>query len=170
VPRQITTGGKPRLAGITKRGNCYLRKLLIHGARAVLPTLSKSETPLGGWLRALLARVHKNAAVVALASTRNCSPARSSVLSDYLMAGFSQNIVDRPSLLPSTLVIETTRAQSANVRWSKSCRRKNLPKSSPISLCHRGHDHFAAPVDRSSGPYGQNLSNHGADSRRASDP
>src|ERR1700726_4809639 len=72
VPRQITTGGKPRLAGISK---------LIHGARAVLPTLSKSETPLGGWLRALLARVHKNAAVVALASTRNCSPARSSVLS-----------------------------------------------------------------------------------------
>src|SRR6202043_749592 len=47
VPRQITTGGKPRLVGITKRGNCYLRKLLIHGARAVLPTLCKSETPLG---------------------------------------------------------------------------------------------------------------------------
>ena len=68
VPRQITTGGKPRLVGISKRGNCYLRKLLIHGARAALPTLSKSETPLGGWLRALLARVHKNAAVVALAN------------------------------------------------------------------------------------------------------
>jgi len=68
VPRQITTGGKPRLVGITKRGNCYLRKLLIHGARAVLPTLSKSETPLGRWLRALLVRVHKNVAVVALAS------------------------------------------------------------------------------------------------------
>ena len=45
-----------------------LRKLLIHGARAVLPTLSKSEMPLGAWLRALLARVHKNAAVVALAN------------------------------------------------------------------------------------------------------
>lgn len=68
VPRQITTGGKPRLAGITKRGNCYLRKLLIHGARAVLPTVSKSETPLGAWLRALLARMHKNAVVVALAN------------------------------------------------------------------------------------------------------
>ena len=34
VPRQVTTGGKPRLVGITKRGNKYLRKLLIHGARA----------------------------------------------------------------------------------------------------------------------------------------
>jgi len=68
VPRQITTGGKPRLVGITKRGNKYLRKLLIHGARAALPMLSASATPLGGWLRGLLARVHKNAAVVALAN------------------------------------------------------------------------------------------------------
>jgi transposase len=44
------------------------RKLLIHGARAALPALSKSEAPLGGWLRALLSRMHKNAAVVALAN------------------------------------------------------------------------------------------------------
>ena len=36
----------------------YLRKLLIHGARAALPTLSRSETPLGAWLRGLLARAH----------------------------------------------------------------------------------------------------------------
>ena len=68
VPRQVTTGGKPRLVGITKRGNKYLRKLLIHGARAALPGLATSATPLGGWLRALLARVHKNVAVVALAN------------------------------------------------------------------------------------------------------
>jgi len=68
VPRQITTGGKPRLVGITKRGNKYLRKLLIHGARAALPSLQSSETPLGSWLRGLIARVHKNAAVVALAN------------------------------------------------------------------------------------------------------
>lgn len=39
VPRQITTGGRPRLVGISKRGNKYLRKLLIHGARAALPSL-----------------------------------------------------------------------------------------------------------------------------------
>jgi transposase len=68
VPRQITTGGKPRLIGITKRGNKYLRKLLIHGARSVLPVLSTGTTPLGKWLRALMQRVHKNAAVVALAN------------------------------------------------------------------------------------------------------
>lgn len=68
VPRQITTGGKPRLVGITKRGNKYLRKLLIHGARSAMPTLAASGTPLGSWLRELLTRVHKNAAVVALAN------------------------------------------------------------------------------------------------------
>jgi len=68
VPRQITTGGRPRLAGISKRGNKYLRKLLIHGARSVLPSLVVSATALGRWLRGLLTRVHKNAAVVALAN------------------------------------------------------------------------------------------------------
>jgi transposase len=68
VPRQVTTGGRPRLVGITKRGNKYLRKLLIHGARAVLPRLATSGTPLGDWLQALMARTHKNAAVVALAN------------------------------------------------------------------------------------------------------
>src|SRR5215204_744977 len=68
VPKQMTTGGKPKLLGISKRGNGYLRKMLIHGARAALPTLSKSETPLGGWLRSLMARAHVNTVVVALAA------------------------------------------------------------------------------------------------------
>jgi transposase len=68
VPRQATTGGKPRLLGISKRGNVYLRKLLIHGARAAMPTLSRSATLLGGWLRDLLQRAHPNAVVVALAN------------------------------------------------------------------------------------------------------
>jgi transposase len=69
VPRQHTTGGKPRLMGISKRGNTYLRTLLIHGARAALPSLSQSDTPLGRWLKAMIARgVHRNAVVVALAN------------------------------------------------------------------------------------------------------
>ena len=68
VPRQMTTGGKPKLLGISKRGNVYLRKMLIHGARAALPTLSKGETPFGEWLRSLLARAHQNTVVVALAA------------------------------------------------------------------------------------------------------
>lgn len=68
VPRQATTGGKPRLLGITKRGSKYLRKMLIQGARAALPTLSRSGTRLGQWLRGLLARAHSNTVVVALAA------------------------------------------------------------------------------------------------------
>lgn len=68
VPRQLTTGGKPRLVGITKRGNKYLRKLLIHGARSAMSLLVGSATPLGNWLRALMDRVHRNVAVVALAN------------------------------------------------------------------------------------------------------
>src|SRR3954470_22295648 len=66
VPRQATTGGKPRLLGISKRGNGYLRRLLIHGARAALP--SGGATSLGDCLRGLLARAHRNVAVVALAA------------------------------------------------------------------------------------------------------
>ncbi|HZD91829.1 MAG TPA: IS110 family transposase [Pseudolabrys sp.] len=68
VPRQMTTGGKPRLLGISKRGNRYLRKNLIHGARAVLPYLVTRDTPLARWARGLLARTHKNVVVVALAN------------------------------------------------------------------------------------------------------
>ena len=68
VPRQRTTGGKPRLLGISKRGNKYLRRQLIHGARAALPHLAEKDTPLGRWLKALLGRVHRNVAVVALAN------------------------------------------------------------------------------------------------------
>ncbi len=68
VPRQWTTGGKPRLMGISKRGNKYLRKLLIHGARAALPHVAERNTPLGRWAKSLLARVHPNVAVVAFAN------------------------------------------------------------------------------------------------------
>ena len=69
VPRQYSTGGKARLLGISKRGNTYLRTLLIHGARAALPSLSTSDTPMGRWLKAMIERgVHRNAVVVALAN------------------------------------------------------------------------------------------------------
>lgn len=67
VPRQFTTGGNARLLGITKRGNTYLRTLLVHGARAAMHTLSQSDTPIGQWLRTMLSRgVQRNVAIVAL--------------------------------------------------------------------------------------------------------
>lgn len=64
VPRQSGTGGRVRLLGISKRGDKYLRTLLIHGARAVL-THSKSPPE---WLTELLKRRPKNVAVVAMAN------------------------------------------------------------------------------------------------------
>lgn len=68
VPRQFTTGGKPKLLGISKRGNKYLRKLLIHGARAAMPYVAERDTPLGRWAKALLNRAHPNVAIVAFAN------------------------------------------------------------------------------------------------------
>jgi transposase len=68
VPKQHTTGGRPRLGGISKRGNVYLRRLLIHGARSVLPHLAEQSSPVGCWLRGLLSRAHRNVAIVALAN------------------------------------------------------------------------------------------------------
>jgi transposase len=68
VPKQSTTGGRTRLSGISKRGNKYLRKLLIHGARSALPSIARRDTPLGRWAKGLLARAHKNIVVVALAN------------------------------------------------------------------------------------------------------
>ncbi len=56
VPRQCTTGGKPKLLGISMRGNKYLRKQLIRGARAALPHVAERDTRLGRWTQALMAR------------------------------------------------------------------------------------------------------------------
>lgn len=68
VPRQHSTGGKPRLLGIPRRGNIYLRMLFIHGARAVLRGADKRADRLGPWLRGLKTRRHANIAAVALAN------------------------------------------------------------------------------------------------------
>jgi transposase len=68
TPRQHSTGGKTKMLGISKRGNRYLRKQLIHGARAALPHIAAQPTRIGLWLRQLLARSHRNIVVVALAA------------------------------------------------------------------------------------------------------
>ena len=70
VPRQHSSGGHTTLLGITKRGDCYLRTLLIHGARsAILAAQRKKQSPeQPSWLHKLLARVHPNIAAVALAN------------------------------------------------------------------------------------------------------
>lgn len=68
TPRQHSTGGKTRLLGISKRGNGYLRKQLIHGARAAMPHLAAKPNQLGAWLQKMLTRAHPNVVVVALAA------------------------------------------------------------------------------------------------------
>ncbi|WP_349510149.1 IS110 family transposase, partial [Bradyrhizobium sp. NAS96.2] len=68
VPRQHSTGGKQTLLGISKRGNRYVRKLLVHGARSCFRHLDRTRDRLGSWLDGLQARMHPNKAVVALAA------------------------------------------------------------------------------------------------------
>jgi transposase len=68
VPEQRSTGGKQKLLGISKRGNSYLRKLLVHGARAVLQCRDKQSPGLSAWLAQLAARAHTNIVAVALAN------------------------------------------------------------------------------------------------------
>jgi len=68
VPRQSGTGGRVKLLGISKRGDPYLRTLLIHGARSVVNQGSRPGRAMPRWLRELLARRPKNVAIVALAN------------------------------------------------------------------------------------------------------
>jgi transposase len=67
VPKQNCTGGKQNLLGISKRGDCYLRTLLIHGARSVIRHAERKADE-SSWLRKLMARRNKNVAAVALAN------------------------------------------------------------------------------------------------------
>lgn len=68
TPRQHSSGGKERLLGISKRGDAYLRTLLIHGARAVLRVSETKTDSLNCWLKNLCGRRNKNIAAVALAN------------------------------------------------------------------------------------------------------
>lgn len=70
VPRQNTTGGKVRLGSITKRGNGYLRKLLVHGARNVVryAVQKEKDDPKSLWIRNLYQRCGANRTAVALAN------------------------------------------------------------------------------------------------------
>lgn len=68
VPRQHTTGDKPLLLGISKRGDKYIRTLLIHGARSVIRRIEGKTDRRSRWLQSLVARYGKNKAAVALAN------------------------------------------------------------------------------------------------------
>ncbi|NLS07095.1 IS110 family transposase [Rhizobium sp. P32RR-XVIII] len=68
VPKQQSSGGRQRLFGISKRGDRYLRTLLIHGARAALARAGGKQDPRSVWLGKLRLRRHPNVAAVALAN------------------------------------------------------------------------------------------------------
>ena len=70
VPRQYSTGGKQKLYGISKRGNVYLRRMLIHGARAVLFRIKYDTAGFGQWVHRLAQRAPRNKVVVAIANKR----------------------------------------------------------------------------------------------------
>ena len=68
VPRQHSTGGRARLLGISKRGDRYIRCLLIHGARAALLQAGRHQDRRSRWVKAVEERRGKNVAAVALAN------------------------------------------------------------------------------------------------------
>lgn len=68
TPCEYSSGGKQQMGGISKQGDGYIRRLLVHGARAVVRMRSREGAPPSPWLDGLLARKHRNAATVALAN------------------------------------------------------------------------------------------------------
>jgi transposase len=68
TPKQHSSGGKDRLLGITKRGDVYLRTLLIHGARSVVTHAKHRDDRLSRWVTSIATRRHPNVAAVALAN------------------------------------------------------------------------------------------------------
>jgi len=68
IPKQHSTGGQARLYGISKRGNIYLRRMFIHGARAVLLRVKYDTAGLGHWVHQLEARAPRNKVIVAIAN------------------------------------------------------------------------------------------------------
>ena len=68
VPRQHSSGGQSKLFGMSKRGNSYVRTLLIHGARSVLWRVGQKEDRRSQWLKSLVGRCGFNKACVALAN------------------------------------------------------------------------------------------------------
>ena len=91
VPRQHSSGGKQVLLGISKRGDSYLRTLLIHGARSVIRFAENKAEP-DSWLRNVMTRRNKNVAAVALANKN----------ARIIWALLAKNRMFRPDYTPTT--------------------------------------------------------------------
>ena len=93
VPRQHSSGGKQNLLGISKRGDTYLRTLMVHGARAVIRFAENKAEP-DVWLGKLMARRNKNVAAVALANKN----------ARVVWALLANDRIFRPDYTPAALV------------------------------------------------------------------
>src|ERR1700682_5691661 len=98
VPREHSTGGKQKLLGISKRGNSYLRRLFVQGARAVLQFREKQSSGLSAWLAQLASRAHHNVVGEALANK----------LARMAWAVLAKGEVYRPPVLASSLACRQT--------------------------------------------------------------
>ena len=96
VPREDSTGGKQRLLGISKRGNSYLRRLFVQGARAVMMRRTKQASGLSRWLEELVVHKHHNVAIVALANK----------LARVAWAVLARNEIYRPPVLATATSAE----------------------------------------------------------------
>jgi transposase len=94
VPEEHSTGGKQTLWKIPKRGNQYLRRLFVQGARAVMQHRTKQSSGLSAWLAQLTARTHQNIAIVALANK----------LARMAWAVLAKNEVYKPPILASDTI------------------------------------------------------------------
>src|SRR6202789_145283 len=102
VPRQYSTGGNAKLLGISKRGNIYLRKVLIHGARAAAMRIKRDRFPIGAWMNALEARAPRNVPVVAMAhKLARIAWAVLSTGEDYRPAVSAATALDRAEKTPA---------------------------------------------------------------------
>ena len=109
VPRQYSTGGKQKLFGISKRGNIYLRRMLIHGARAVLLRVKYDTGGVGQWVQRLAERAPRNKVVVVVAIAKKlawhglgCTVQRPRVSTSAAAAGGRLMAVEKTLRLEST--------------------------------------------------------------------
>ena len=108
TPGEYSTGGKQRLLGISKRGNPYLRRLFVQGARAVLQMRNKQTPGLSCWLERLYSRKHTHVAAIALANK----------LARISWAVLSKGEAYRPPMPANTPAVECR--WSANAAWQKT--------------------------------------------------
>ena len=122
VPRQYSSGGKEILGGISKRGNRYVRTLLIHGARAVVQQAARRTDTQGQWLCTLMRRKGTNVAAVALANKN----------ARVIWALLAHDEAYRP---PSRGKTRAERSSGREEQRAASHTRRLTPKSAARTIC-----------------------------------